>query len=124
MTDRECRPPEGTEDRTYHWLRSTCGSHPFEWLDQEWRIWGYCYGPCSAFGSGWRYVGPCVPPQAGEAFGKIEVGLSEAREVAALHSAMSGSSDYETETHALRHAQDVLGDLHKRGWYLVRREGE
>ncbi|GBQ69768.1 hypothetical protein AA103196_2305 [Ameyamaea chiangmaiensis NBRC 103196] len=66
MTDRECRPPEGTEYRTYHWLRSNAGTVPCEWTHHGWLIWAIETTPQFAYLTGWRYVGPCVPPQDGE----------------------------------------------------------
>lgn len=59
------RPPHGTEPGTFHWLagayQSVC---PVYWDGEMW-----CapmvgrYTPDDAATMGWRYVGPCVPPE-------------------------------------------------------------
>lgn len=73
MTDRECRPPEGTDSGTWHWIDAGFGREPALWI-----------GPLTGIGSGgwniatrgvalisrgetrgFRYVGPCVPPEEG-----------------------------------------------------------
>lgn len=60
-----CRPPPGTKHGTFHWFE----------FGGKMRVW-WCIGPerWRDFGGdeytsdgmteeGWRYIGPCVPPE-------------------------------------------------------------
>lgn len=68
-----CRPPKGTKGGTFHWLRRHDGSMEVaQWSAGRWArspgLWRLCGSavPLSisqAVVAGWRYVGPCTPPE-------------------------------------------------------------
>lgn len=64
----ECRPPEGTADDTYHWLRIFESQIVAKWEDGVWWLTGWSDERTASYltGRGWRYIGPCLPPQVGE----------------------------------------------------------
>lgn len=62
MTDRECRPPKGTADGTYHWIKRE-NLHPARWEDGGWRLCGRARAIAHDQVQHWRYVAPCVPPE-------------------------------------------------------------
>lgn len=71
MSERECRPPEGAEDRTWHWIRSPRGNMtPARWFGPA--DWGNIASMCGGYSAswlssqGWRYVAPCITPEGGE----------------------------------------------------------
>ncbi|GAJ29837.1 hypothetical protein AA0498_1826 [Acidomonas methanolica] len=119
MSDaRECRPPEGTPNQSWHWVEQ-CGK-PTIWLWTG-KLWVKNGSDTPAWPRSarprLRYLGPVAHPP-GDADSP-----TAAAQLAALHTAISTSSEYESDAHAFCHAQDVLANLHERGWRLVREEG-
>ncbi len=65
----ECRPPDGAESGTYHWIKNRDGyMHAAEWDEfSGFRIACAFYGEFESaavfFKEGWRYVSSCLPPE-------------------------------------------------------------
>jgi len=73
MTDanaRECRPPEGAQNGSYHWLQASVGDFvPAQWSNGRWYVCGWEADgdtPSEIVRAGMTYVGPCIPPQETE----------------------------------------------------------
>lgn len=62
MTANECRPPAGTAELTYHWIRREV-THPARWVSGGWQLCGYRRAIAHDEVQHWRYIGPCVPPE-------------------------------------------------------------
>jgi len=68
MTDRECRPPEGTEAGTYWWLKPVDepeSPSPWLWTGKEFEGKDGGIVP-EQHGQWWEILGPCLQPEGGE----------------------------------------------------------
>lgn len=73
MLKQECgtsiRPPPEHANQQFHWVSTEHGVAPMAFVqatEMWWRLaWHGCSTPSQAAAYGWRYVGPCVPPEVG-----------------------------------------------------------
>ena len=64
--ERQCRPLSEHQGERWHWIVKEGGHHPvpWKWLNGTWTtVSGFRMGPKKAFGAGYRYVGPAIPPK-------------------------------------------------------------
>jgi len=72
----ECRPPEGTEAGTWHWLERLGRPCVYHWNGNRWHGWAG-HSPATAAICGYRYVAPCLTPDEA---GRLVAELREARD--------------------------------------------
>ena len=65
MSD-ECLPPPEMQNQKFHWLQQGKHIEPARWMIfGYWEVlgWRVLKDPRSIHKEGWRYVGPCKPPE-------------------------------------------------------------